>query len=185
MKVITTEFEGLLILEPRVMKDARGHFFEAYNERTFAEAGLHAKFVQDNQSRSSKGVLRGLHFQRPPHAQTKLVRVLHGRIQDVVVDLRKSQPTFGKHFSIELSAENQRQLWIPGSFAHGFLVLSDFAEVLYKCDAHYHPEAEAGVHYGDSSLGISWMLNSSEYIVSDRDRALGKFSDVLSGLSFE
>jgi dTDP-4-dehydrorhamnose 3,5-epimerase len=185
MNVIKTEFEGLMILEPRVMGDSRGYFFEAYNEKTFAAAGLNAKFVQDNQSRSTKGVLRGLHFQRPPHAQTKLVRVLQGRIQDVVVDLRKSQPTFGKHFSIELSSENQRQLWIPSSFAHGFLVLSDFAEVLYKCDAHYHPEAEGGIRYDDSSLGISWMTSSGEYTVSNRDLALGKFLDVVNEFSFD
>jgi dTDP-4-dehydrorhamnose 3,5-epimerase len=185
MNVIKTEFEGLLILEPKVMKDVRGHFFEAYNEKTFAAAGLPAKFVQDNQSRSSRGVLRGLHFQRPPHAQTKLVRVLHGRIQDVVVDLRKSQTTFGKSFSIELSSEDQKQLWIPSGFAHGFLVLSDYAEVLYKCDAYYHPEAEGGLYYGDSSLGIAWKKTLNELIISSRDLALGSFLDTVSEFSFD
>lgn len=170
MKVIKTDFEGLLILEPRVMKDIRGHFFEAYNEKTFAEAGLKVKFVQDNQSRSSHGVLRGLHYQIPPFAQTKLIRVLHGVIQDVVVDLRHSQPTYGRSYSIDLSADEQRQLWVPAGFAHGFLVLSDFAEVLYKCDQFYNPKAERGIQYKDSQLNISWGMTGSSLIVSDKDR---------------
>ena len=170
MKVVRTEFEGLLILEPEVRKDSRGHFFEAYNERTFASAGLHANFVQDNQSRSSQGVLRGLHYQIPPFAQTKLIRVLHGIIQDVVVDLRKVQPTYGKYYSIDLSAEDQRQLWVPAGFAHGFLVLSEFAEVLYKCDQFYHSAADRGIHFKDIQLNISWKIAGSSLIVSDKDQ---------------
>lgn len=182
MNVIKTEFEGLLILEPKVMKDTRGHFFEAYNEKTFAAAGLHAKFVQDNQSRSSRGVLRGLHYQSPPFAQTKLIRVLHGVIQDVVVDLRKEQPTFGKSYSIDLSDSEQQQLWVPAGFAHGFLVLSDFAEVLYKCDQFYHPAAERGIHYKDAQLNISWGMTGSSLIVSDKDQRNPSFPEIESTL---
>lgn len=182
MNVIKTEFEGLLILEPKVMKDTRGHFFEAYNEKTFAAAGLHAKFVQDNQSRSSRGVLRGLHYQSPPFAQTKLIRVLHGVIQDVVVDLRKEQPTFGKSYSIDLSDSEQQQLWVPAGFAHGFLVLSDFAEVLYKCDRFYHPAAERGIHYMDAKLNISWGMTGSSLIVSDKDQRNPSFPEIESTL---
>ncbi len=182
MNVIKTEFEGLLILEPKVMKDTRGHFFEAYNEKTFAAAGLHAKFVQDNQSRSSRGVLRGLHYQSPPFAQTKLIRVLHGVIQDVVVDLRKEQPTFGKSYSIDLSDDEQQQLWVPAGFAHGFLVLSDFAEVLYKCDQFYHPAAERGIHYKDAQLNISWGMTGSSLIVSDKDQRNPSFPEIESTL---
>ncbi len=185
MKVIETEFEGLFILEPRIIKDTRGHFLEAYNQKTFTEAGLDTVFVQDNQSRSVRGVLRGLHFQKPPFAQTKLVRALHGVIQDVVVDMRVSQPTFGKHLSIELTADSQRQLWIPKGFAHGFLVLSESAEVLYKCDEYYHPESEGGIFYGDPALGIEWMASSNQRIVSVRDLELRSFSSVINEFSFD
>lgn len=178
MNVIKTEFEGLLILEPRVLRDERGHFFEAYNEKTFAAAGLNTKFVQDNQSRSSRGVLRGLHYQIPPFAQTKLIRVLHGVIQDVVVDLRRGQPTFGRSYSVDLSADKQLQLWVPAGFAHGFLVLSDFAEVLYKCDQFYHPTAERGIHYLDSQLNIGWRMTEPSLIISDKDKHNPLFSEI-------
>jgi dTDP-4-dehydrorhamnose 3,5-epimerase len=174
MNVITTPFRDLLVLEPRLFQDDRGHFFESYNERTFRELGLNYRFVQDNQSFSKRGVLRGLHFQVPPHAQTKLVRVLAGTIQDVVVDLRQSEPTFGQHFSIELSGENRKQLLVPKGFAHGFLVLSEFAEVLYKSDAFYNPAAERGIRYDDPALGINWSLQD-HYVVSPRDQAAPRF----------
>jgi dTDP-4-dehydrorhamnose 3,5-epimerase len=178
MNVIKTEFEGLLILEPKVIKDTRGHFFEAYNEKTFAAAGLHAKFVQDNQSRSSRGVLRGLHYQKPPFAQAKLVRVLYGIIQDVVVDLRREQPTFGKYYSIDLSAEDGRQLFIPGGFAHGFLVLSEFADVVYKCNEFYHPESEQGINYNDQTIQIPWNLGGVSLVVSEKDKNNPYFSEL-------
>ncbi len=150
----------LLLIEPRVFDDARGYFFESYNKNAFQKAGINFDFVQDNQSFSKKGVLRGLHFQRPPHSQVKLVRVLSGVIQDVVVDLRKDQPTFGKYFSIELSHENKKQLLVPAGFAHGFLVLSDFADVLYKCDNFYFPKSEAGLRYDDPTIGIEWKFDN-------------------------
>lgn len=170
MKITTTSFEGLLILEPRVFEDSRGHFYEAYNEQAFQGAGIQLEFIQDNQSYSRKGVMRGLHYQKPPVAQTKLVRVLSGVIQDVVVDLRKSQPTFGQYYSIDLSPNNKLQLLIPKGFAHGFLVLSDSAEVLYKCDEYYHPEAEGGIMHNDSVLAIDWKLPEAEIISSVKDR---------------
>ena len=169
MKVAKTSFEGLLIIEPNVHDDNRGYFYESYNKRSFQEAGIDIEFVQDNRSHSSKGIVRGLHFQKPPFAQVKLVGVLSGVIQDVVVDLRKAQPTFGKYHSIELSSENKKQLLIPRGFAHGFLVLSEYADVLYKCDEYYHPEVEGGIVYNDKELGIAWGLPEAKLIVSKRD----------------
>jgi len=169
MNFIKTKFPGLLIIEPAVFADSRGYFFESYNENNFKAEGIDIKFVQDNQSRSSYGVIRGLHYQLAPHAQTKLIRVLSGAILDVVVDIRKSSPTFGKPFSLELSAENNKQLFIPKGFAHGFSVLSDTAEVLYKCDAFYHKEAEAGIMYNDAALNIDWKIPTDKAIVSDKD----------------
>ncbi|MFN5170117.1 MAG: dTDP-4-dehydrorhamnose 3,5-epimerase [Cyclobacteriaceae bacterium] len=183
MNVITTPFRDLLVLEPKLFQDDRGHFFESYNERTFRELGLNFTFVQDNQSLSRKGVLRGLHFQAPPHAQTKLVRVLRGVVQDVVVDLRKAEPTFGRHFSIELSAENREQLVVPRGFAHGFLVLSDTAEVLYKSDAFYNPAAERGIRYDDPALGINWMVGDMVHM-SVKDQVNPLFSESIKDLSF-
>jgi dTDP-4-dehydrorhamnose 3,5-epimerase len=169
VKVSTTPFEGLLVIDPRIFSDSRGHFWEAYNMKSFREAGIEMEFVQDNQSHSTKGTLRGMHFQKPPHAQTKLVRVLTGEIQDVVIDLRKDSPTFGKHHSIRLSAENKKQFLIPKGFAHGFLVLSETADVLYKCDDFYHPEAESGVQYDDPFFNIKWQLPVAELNISDKD----------------
>lgn len=169
MKVTKTAFQGLLIIEPKVFTDSRGYFFESYNKKVLREAGIDIEFVQDNQSRSQKGTLRGLHFQKPPHAQTKLVAVLDGAIQDVVVDLRKGQPTYGKHLSIDLTAENKTQLLVPKGFAHGFLVLSERADVLYKCDDYYHPETEAGILYNDSTLGIDWKTDEAGIILSKKD----------------
>src|SRR5579875_1866072 len=149
MPFYETDIQGLLIFEPKVFEDSRGYFFEAYNERIFKNEGVDLKFVQDNQSKSSYGVIRGLHYQLNPHAQYKLVRVLEGIILDVAVDIRKGSPTFGKHFAMELTAENKKQLLIPAGFAHGFSVLSDTAVVLYKCDALYNKESETGIRYND------------------------------------
>lgn len=169
MKVTKTPFDDLLIIEPKVFKDSRGYFFESYNKKSLQAAGINIEFVQDNQSRSQRGTLRGLHFQKPPHAQTKLVAVLSGAIQDVVVDLRRGQPTFGKQFSIDLSSDNKTQLLVPKGFAHGFLVLSEWADVLYKCDDYYHPETEGGIFYNDPALGIEWKASVEEIILSQKD----------------
>lgn len=160
----------MLIIEPKVFSDSRGYFFESYNKRVLHEAGINIDFVQDNQSRSQKGTLRGLHYQKPPHAQTKLVAVLEGAIQDVVVDLRKGQPTYGKHLSIDLTSENKTQLLVPKGFAHGFLVLSERADVLYKCDDYYYPETEGGISYNDPALGIEWKAKQTEIILSSKDQ---------------
>ena len=180
MQIESTGFEGLLIIQPRVFGDDRGYFFESYNKDAFQKNGLHYNWVQDNQSRSRHGVIRGLHFQKPPHAQTKLIRVLKGEILDVVVDLRINQPTFGKIYSALLSSENHRQLLVPKGFAHGFSVLSESAEVLYKCDALYNKESEWGILYNDPALQIDWKLDAAEHIVSDKDKELPLFNDLPS-----
>jgi dTDP-4-dehydrorhamnose 3,5-epimerase len=176
MKVEATGFEGLLLLKPQVHVDARGFFMESYSRRKFQECGIITEFIQDNHSSSRRGVLRGLHFQNPPHAQTKLVRVISGSIMDIVLDLRRDQPTFGAVFACELSADNRHQLFVPPGFAHGFAVISEMAEVLYKCDQYYHPESESGVNILDGSLGIEKMLPKLEYVLSDKDRALPFFT---------
>jgi dTDP-4-dehydrorhamnose 3,5-epimerase len=181
MQVENTGFEGLKLIKPNIFKDERGIFFESYNAQRFENAGLHYQWLQDNQSFSLHGVIRGLHFQRPPHAQAKLVRVLSGRILDVVVDLRTSEPTFGKYFSVELSAENKTQLLIPRGFAHGFSVLSETAEVFYKCDGLYHKESESGLIYNDPKLKIDWQIQDEEAIVSEKDRMLPFFEDLGTG----
>lgn len=170
MNVITTPIEGLLILEPKVHGDARGYFFESYNARTFKDAtGQDIDFIQDNQARSTRNVLRGLHYQNAPNPQTKLIRALEGAIWDVVVDLRKGSATYGQWYGVELTAENKRQFLIPRGFAHGYSVLSETAEVFYKCDNFYDKTAEAGVNYADPSLNIDWKINLVEAIVSDKD----------------
>lgn len=169
MPIIQTEFPELVIFEPTVFKDSRGYFFESYNESVFHAAGITTRFVQDNQSKSSFGVLRGMHYQLNPHAQTKLVRVLSGKILDVAVDIRQGSPTYGKAFSIELSSENNKQLLIPKGFAHGFSVLSETAEVMYKCDEFYHKESEAGIIYNDAALNIDWNIPADKAIVSEKD----------------
>jgi len=171
MNVITTPFEGLFILEPRVFGDERGYFFESFNEQVFEQAtGFRNKFVQDNQARSVKNVLRGLHYQNEPIAQTKLIRCLSGSIWDVVVDLRKDSATYKQWYGVELSDENKRQFLVPRGFAHGYSVLSDSAEVFYKCDNFYSKENEGGVLYNDPSLGIDWKINLADAIVSDKDK---------------
>jgi dTDP-4-dehydrorhamnose 3,5-epimerase len=175
MIISETGFAGLYVLEPRVHGDSRGFFMESYNQQTFLKAGIDITFVQDNQSRSTRGVLRGLHFQRAPYAQTKLVRVLFGSVLDVVVDLRHSEPTFGKYFSVELTSENKKQLLVPKGFAHGFVVLSEIAEVLYKCDEFYHPESDGGIHY--QSVDVDWRLPSDKLVLSDKDKNLPSIRD--------
>lgn len=171
MKVNKTPFEGLLIIEPRIFPDSRGYFMESFSEREFETAtGLNPRFVQDNESVSSFGVVRGLHFQRPPFTQAKLVRCISGRVLDVVVDLRMGSRTFGRHFSVELTGENHRQLYIPKGFAHGFSVLSDRAMFQYKCDEFYNPESEGGINLADPELEIDWRIGFPEMILSDKDR---------------
>lgn len=178
MKVIETGFPGLLILQPNVFNDARGYFFESYNKATMEAAGIHYEFLQDNQAASSYGVVRGLHYQLPPHAQTKLIRALEGSILDVVVDCRVDSPTFGKVYSIELTAENKTQLLVPKGFAHGYSVLSPRAEVLYKCDALYNKAAEGGVLFSDPALAIDWRIPEVDRIISDKDKVYPVFSAI-------
>ena len=167
-----TDIPGLQIFEPNVFEDSRGYFFESYNEKIFREAGIDFRWVQDNQSSSSYGVIRGLHYQLPPFAQSKLVRVLKGKILDAAVDIRKGSPTFGKSYCKVLSAKNKRQLFIPKGFAHGFSVLSKEAEVLYKCDNYYNKESEAGILYNDAELSIDWRIPARDAIVSEKDKML-------------
>jgi len=184
MPFSNTNISGLLIFEPKVFEDSRGYFFEAYNEQIFRNEGIDLRFVQDNQSKSSYGVIRGLHYQLHPHAQFKLVRALQGSILDVAVDIRKGSPTFGKHFSLELSAENKKQLLIPAGFAHGFSVLSDTAVVFYKCDALYSKESEAGIRYNDPSLNIDWKVPSRKEIVSEKDLQQPLFENCRNNFEF-
>ena len=169
MPFIKTEFPDLLIFEPVVFEDSRGYFFESYNEKVFSAEGVGIKFVQDNQARSTYGVIRGLHFQLAPYAQTKLIRALSGSILDVAVDIRKGSPTYGKAYTIELTAENKKQLLVPKGFAHGYSVLSETAEVLYKCDAFYHKQSEGGLLYNDPALAIDWQIPAHKAIVADKD----------------
>jgi dTDP-4-dehydrorhamnose 3,5-epimerase len=176
----TCPIAGLVIVEPTVFEDSRGYFFESYNEGLFKKNGIEASFIQDNQSRSSYGVIRGLHYQQPPHAQAKLVRVLQGAILDVAVDIRNDSPTYGQHFAIELSAENRKQLFLPEGFAHGFSVLSDVAVVLYKCNAFYNKSSEGGILYNDPALNIDWKIRSGEAIVSEKDAQLPLFANAVS-----
>ena len=175
----------MVIIEPTVFEDVRGYFYEAYNEKLFKENGIALNFIQDNQSKSSYGVIRGLHYQLNPYAQAKLVRVLHGKILDVVVDIRKDSPTYGKHFSVELSAENKKQLFLPAGFAHGFSVLSETAIVLYKCNAFYNKQSEGGIRYNDEELNIDWKIDKEKAVVSSKDAELPSFKDSVSNFSFQ
>ena len=184
MPFIKTEFPGLLVFEPNMFEDSRGYFFEAYNEKQFQQEGIDIRWVQDNQSSSTYGVIRGLHYQLPPFDQTKLVRVLRGKILDVVVDIRKGSPTFGKSFSKVLSAKNKRQLFIPKGFAHGFSVLSEKAEVLYKCDGFYNKESEGGIIYNDPALEIDWRIPAEEAIISDKDKVLPTLAECRNSFVF-
>lgn len=170
MNVLKTDIEGVVIIEPRVFGDERGYFFESFSQERFAEQVCDTVFVQDNESRSVRGVLRGLHYQLPPYAQSKLVRVVEGTVLDVAVDIRRGSPTFGQHVAVELSGENKRQLFIPRGFAHGFVVLSESALFQYKCDNQYAPEYDGGVAFDDPQLGIDWGVDLATVIVSDKDR---------------
>lgn len=169
MNVIKTDIEGVVIIEPRMFNDARGYFFESYSKREFDEKVRPINFVQDNESMSTKGVMRGLHFQRPPYTQSKLVRCVKGRVLDVALDIRKGSPTYGKHVAVELTEDNHREFFVPRGFAHGFAVLSDVAVFQYKCDNYYHPEADGGISIADESLVIDWQIDPTCAILSDKD----------------
>ena len=169
MEVIKTALEGVVIIEPRIFKDARGYFFESFSQKEFDEKVMPVRFVQDNESMSSYGVMRGLHFQRPPFTQSKLVRCVKGKVLDVAVDIRKGSPTYGQHVAVELNEDNHRQVFIPRGFAHGFAVLSETAIFQYKCDNFYAPEAEGGISIKDGSLGIDWQIPTEKAILSEKD----------------
>ena len=169
MNVIDTEIEGVKIIEPNIFKDSRGYFFESFSQREFDEKVAPIVFLQDNESKSSYGVMRGLHFQKPPYTQSKLVRCVKGSVLDVAVDLREGSLTYGKHVAVELTEDNHRQLFIPKGFAHGFAVLSDTAVFQYKCDDFYHPEVDGGINILDESLGIDWRIPTDKAILSDKD----------------
>ena len=183
MNFFKTSLEGVVIVEPRLFKDDRGYFFESYNEREFIANGITNRFVQDNQSKSSYGVVRGLHCQLGEHAQAKLVRVLEGTVLDVTVDFRKDSPTFLKHVAVELSAQNNRQLFIPRGFLHGFSVLSKTAVFAYKCDNLYCKESEFGIRFDDPTIGVDWQVPADKILVSDKDRLHKEVKDVLDNWS--
>lgn len=178
MEVIQTGIEGVVLLQPRIFGDERGYFFESFSQRDFETLVCKTVFVQDNESKSCYGVLRGLHFQKPPHAQSKLVRVVKGRVLDVAVDIRKGSPTFGKHVAVELSGENKRQFFIPRGFAHGFVVLSKEAVFQYKCDNLYAPECEGALAWDDPDLGIDWQIPAEKIILSEKDKHHSCLKDV-------
>lgn len=170
MKISKTAIDGVVIIEPQVFEDERGYFFESYNQAKMEEAGLHYNFIQDNQSKSCYGVVRGIHFQKGEYAQAKLVRVLEGTVLDVAVDLRKNSPTFGKYVAVELSAENKKQLMIPRGFGHGFAVLSQTAVFAYKCDNVYNKASEGGIRFDDPDIGIDWKIDPKDAILSEKDK---------------
>jgi len=180
-RIVKLPLEGLLLIEPKLFGDARGYFFESYSERDLAETLGGIRFVQDNESKSRYGVLRGLHFQKAPYAQSKLIRVVSGAVLDVAVDLREGSPTFGQYHGEILSGENHRQLFIPKGFAHGYSVLSEEAVFQYKCDEYYHPEAEGGIAWNDPDLGIDWQLPEGDILLSDKDRRHPALKAWLSG----
>lgn len=177
MKIIETAIEGVVTIEPRLFKDERGYFFESFSQREFEEKIRKISFVQDNESKSSYGVLRGLHFQKPPYAQSKLVRVIKGAVLDVAVDIRKGSPTFGKHVAVELTEENHLQLFIPRGFAHGFSVLSQEVIFQYKCDNFYAPQSEGALAWDDSDLNINWRIPTNQIILSEKDKHHEKLKD--------
>lgn len=184
MEVIRTAIDGVVIIEPRIFEDARGYFFESFSQREFEQKVRKIDFVQDNESMSSYGVMRGLHFQRPPFTQSKLVRCVRGRVLDVAVDIRKGSPTYGRHVAVELSEDNGLQLFIPRGFAHGFAVLSDVAVFQYKCDNYYYPEAEGGISILDTSLGIDWKIPAGEVVLSEKDTRHPLFKDFKSPFDY-
>ena len=181
MNVIDTEIEGVKIIEPRIFGDARGYFFERFSVRDFAaQTGIEVTFVQDNESKSRYGVVRGLHFQKPPYAQSKLVRVVSGTVLDVAVDIRKGSPTYGRHVAVELSGDNHRQLFLPKGMAHGFAVLSDEVVFQYKCDEYYHPESEGAIAWDDPTLAIDWRLPKGDVLLSEKDSHHPKFNEFVT-----
>jgi dTDP-4-dehydrorhamnose 3,5-epimerase len=184
MPFVETGIPGLMIFEPRVFEDSRGYFYESYNQKIFSDAGINAHFIQDNRARSVYGVIRGLHYQLHPHAQSKLVSVLSGAILDVAVDIRKGSPAYGKVYTLEISAENKKQLYIPAGFAHGYSVLTPMAEVMYKVDALYNKESEAGILYNDLSLNINWRIPAGKEIISEKDIKLPPFGDHTNNFTF-
>ncbi len=185
MEVIKTPIEGVVIIEPRIFTDARGYFFESFSQREFEEKVRATRFVQDNESKSSYGVLRGLHFQKPPYAQSKLVRVIKGAVLDVAVDIRRGSPTYGQHVAVELTADNHRQLFIPRGFAHGFSVLSDEVIFQYKCDNFYAPQSEGALAWDDADLAIDWRLPAEAVLLSDKDRCHPHLAELGSPFDYE
>lgn len=184
MEIIKTDIEGLIIIKPQIFKDSRGYFFESFSQREFNEKVTPIQFVQDNESCSSYGVMRGLHFQKPPYSQSKLVRCVKGSVLDVAIDIRKGSPTYGKHVAIELSAENHLQFFIPKGFAHGYAVLSKEAIFQYKCDEFYTPQSEGGIQLMDESLGINWPISADDAILSDKDKKYPKLSEITSDFDY-
>ena len=185
MEVIKTNIDGVFIIEPRVFSDARGYFFESFSQREFDQKVRKINFVQDNESKSCYGVMRGLHFQTPPFSQSKLVRCVRGRVLDVAVDIRRGSPTYGQHVAVELSEDNHRQFFIPRGFAHGFSVLSETAVFQYKCDNFYHPEADGGISILDTSLSIDWRIPTEHAILSDKDTKHPLLKDFESPFSYD
>ena len=185
MEIIKTDFSGLVVIKPDVFNDTRGYFFESFNTAIYKNAGIDFHPVQDNESRSSKGVIRGLHYQLKPHDQAKLIRVIEGKIFDVALDIRKDSPTFGKWYGIELDSESKTQLFIPKGFAHGFSVLSEYAIFSYKCDAFYNPQSERGIRFDDPALNIDWKIPAELGVVSDKDKAHPFFSEAEMNFKFE
>lgn len=184
MEIIKTDIEGLIIIKPQIFKDSRGYFFESFSQREFNEKVTPIQFVQDNESCSSYGVMRGLHFQKPPYSQSKLVRCVKGSVLDVAIDIRKGSPTYGKHVAVELSAENHLQFFIPKGFAHGYAVLSKEAIFQYKCDEFYTPQSEGGIQLMDESLGINWPISADKAILSEKDKKYPKLSEIISDFDY-
>ena len=179
MEIIKTLIEGVVIIEPRLFKDERGYFFESFNQKEFEDKVCKTKFIQDNESKSSYGVVRGLHFQKPPFAQSKLVRVVKGSVLDVAVDIRKGSPTFGQHVAVELTEDNHRQFFIPRGFAHGFSVLSKEVIFQYKCDNFYAPQSEGAIAWDDPDLGIDWQISIDEILLSEKDKSHPKLAEII------
>lgn len=179
MEIIKTQIEGVVIIEPRLFKDERGYFFESFNQKEFEDKVCKTKFIQDNESKSSYGVVRGLHFQKPPFAQSKLVRVVKGAVLDVAVDIRKGSPTFGQHVAVELTEDNHRQFFIPRGFAHGFSVLSKEVIFQYKCDNFYAPQSEGAIAWDDPDLGIDWQISVDDILLSEKDKSHPKLAEVI------
>ncbi len=185
MNIIKTDIEGVVIIEPRIFSDDRGYFYESFSDREFREKVCNTTFVQDNQSKSTYGVLRGLHFQKAPHAQSKLVRVVKGKVLDVAVDIRKGSPTYGKHVAVELTEDNHRQLFVPRGFAHGFVVLSEEAIFQYKCDNFYSKESEGALMFDDKELAIDWKIDFKDVVLSEKDKQNPCLKDFVSPFCYD